>query len=381
VHINKILKFFILIVLFSLYVDAQDFTKKAISKPILVQDSNSKKWCPVCGNDLIKVYKTNYTANLKNGTKRQYCSMRCLVEDIENYGIDQNSIKVIDVKNEKFIDAHKAFYVVGSKIIGTMSKKSKLAFSTSQEAKNFIKKYKGKIVDFKKAVKLAQNALKADKRMYKKLKRKNLYAIGKKIFNKVCKKELIDIEDYLEINELKAAIVYEKLCKPLNYKQLHALAVYLWDKDSISISSKDQQVQVSIDEKCPVSGMFTYKYPRWAAQIFFKHDDHEHHYSFDGVKDMMKFYFNPMLWGDYKYVTKQNITKILVTDYYSQKAIDATKAFYVIGSDIYGPMGNELIPFENIDDAKTFKNDHRGVKIIQFENIIEDEVYKLDDGQ
>jgi nitrous oxide reductase accessory protein NosL len=123
--------------------------------------------------------------------------------------------------------------------------------------------------------------------------------------------------------------------------------------------------------------MFTYKYPRWAAQIFYKNKTQEHHWSFDGVKDLMKFYFNAQKWGNYPIAKKENITKILVTDYYSQKGIDGTKAFYVIRSDVYGPMGHELIPFESENDAKTFKADHRGKTIIKFEDIKENEVYKL----
>ncbi len=83
----------------------------------------------------------------------------------------------------------------------------------------------------------------------------------------------------------------------------------------------------------------------------------------------MKYYFD----------NKDGISKILVTDYYSQKAIDATKAYFVIGSDTYGPMGNELIPFLDENDAKTFYMDHRGTQVIKFEDIKEDEVYKLDE--
>jgi len=124
--------------------------------------------------------------------------------------------------------------------------------------------------------------------------------------------------------------------------------------------------------------MFVYKYPRWAAQIFYIHDDHEHHFSFDGVKDLMKFYFAPDKWGNHKDI-KQEISKILVTDYYSQQAIDGKTAFYVIGSDILGPMGNELIPFEFKRDAQTFERDHKGTEIIQFEQINSAGVYKLDE--
>jgi nitrous oxide reductase accessory protein NosL len=34
-------------------------------------------------------------------------------------------------------------------------------------------------------------------------------------------------------------------------------------------------------------------------------------------------------------------------------------AYYVLGSDIYGPMGRELIPFEKEADAKEFIKDHQ----------------------
>jgi nitrous oxide reductase accessory protein NosL len=85
-----------------------------------------------------------------------------------------------------------------------------------------------------------------------------------------------------------------------------------------------------------------------------------------------------MKWGDYKDYDRKKITKILVTDYYTQKAIDGRKAFYVIRSNIYGPMGHELIPFEKEVDAKNFKEDHKGKKVIKFEDIKEEEVYKLD---
>ncbi|MCD4667553.1 MAG: nitrous oxide reductase accessory protein NosL, partial [Sulfurimonas sp.] len=215
--------------------------------------------------------------------------------------------------------------------------------------------------------------------MIKKKKEKKIYPMGKKIFTKMCNQD-IDPNDYIEINELKSAIKNEKLCRPLKEKQLQALSLYLWEVKRFGDLGKiEGTVKVEKHEKCPVCGMFTYKYPRWAAQIFYKHDNHEHHYSFDGVKDMMKFYFDPMAWGNYKTSTRENIINMLVTDYYSQKAIDARTAYYVIGSDIYGPMGNELIPFESEADAKSFYMDHRGTKIIQFDNIKEKEVYKLDE--
>ena len=94
---------------------------------------------------------------------------------------------------------------------------------------------------------------------------------------------------------------------------------------------------------------------------------------------MMKFYFQPLKWGKYETSVKKNIQKILVTDYYSQRGIDGKKAYYVLGSDVFGPMGHELIPFESLREAKTFKSDHRGKRILRFEEITLDEVEALDE--
>lgn len=361
------------------YANADGFKKMASTKPVLVQEGKQKNWCPVCGMNIKMFYKTSHAAKLPNGTARQYCSIRCLAVDMKEYKIDLDTVQVVDAKSEKLIKAKEAFYVVGSKVKGTMTKVSKLAFASKSDAENFAKKYKGKIVSFDIALEMANKSLKSDIAMIKKKKKKKIYPMGKKIYQKMCKHD-IDPLDYIEINELKAAIVNDKLCKPLKEKQLQAVSLYIWEvKKEHNHEHNEDSVKVDEKEKCPVCGMFVYKYPRWAAQIFYKKGSGEGHYSFDGVKDLMKFYFNPKEWGDFEVKDKSDITKILVTDYYSQKGIDATKAYYVIWSDVYGPMGNELIPFEDEEDAKTFMQDHKGKQVLKFSEITSDSVYKLDE--
>jgi nitrous oxide reductase accessory protein NosL len=357
---------------------SEPFTKHSTLKPVLTQKGDKKQWCAICGMKIEMFYKTSHSAKLPNGHDRQYCSMHCLVVDMKEYDIDLDTVKVVDVKTEKLIKAKDAYYVMYSKIKGTMSYVSKLAFEKRDDAQEFIKEYGGRIVSFDEALKQTKDSLSSDHKKLKSKKEKKIYPMGKKIYEAKCQKD-IDLTKYLEINELKAAIKNENLCKPLKEKQLQVVSLYLWDVKRFGELEKiTQRIKVDGSEKCPVCGMFVYKYPKWAAQIFYKHGEHSHHYSFDGVKDMMKFYFDPLKWGDYKNSKKENISKILVTDYYSQKAIDATKAFYVIGSDVYGPMGDELIPFEKLDEAKVFKADHVGVKILKFDEIKETEVYKLD---
>ncbi len=356
------------------------FEKKATVSPVLVQQEKGKFWCPVSGEKIEDFYKTSYIAKLKmNGNNRQYCSLRCLVIDMDEYGIDLDSIEVLDITSQKYIKAKSGYFVVGSKVDGSLSSVSKLAFQNINDAQQFVKKYKGKIVDFQEALSVAKESLEKDNEMILKKKKKKIYPKGKNIFDKVCQKEKIDPTDFIEINELKQEIVDKKLCKPLKEKDLQAVALYIWEvKRFGDLSTLEDKVQVTEDEKCPVCGMYTYKYPRWAAQIFYEEGEQKKHWSFDGVKDLMKFYFDPLRWGNYKIAKKENIVKILVTDYYSQKGIDGTKAYYVIRSDVYGPMGHELIPFESLSDAQTFKKDHFGKKIIQFSDILEDEVYQLD---
>jgi len=117
-------------------------------------------------------------------------------------------------------------------------------------------------------------------------------------------------------------------------------------------------------DKCPVCGMFVAKYPDWVAALVFSDGSTVF---FDGVKDMMKYYFNMA-----KYVpgkTAADIRAIHVTDYYRLEPIDGRQAFYVAGSDVYGPMGRELIPFEKEAEAREFMKDHKGKSVLPFDKI------------
>ncbi len=353
----------------------QHFTKKASGHPEIIQTGKAKNWCPICGMNLKMFYKTNHAVVLKNKKNRQYCSMRCLAVDYPNIKNKIDKILVVDAKSEKLINAYKAHYVVGSKILGTMSKTSKFAFKSEKDAKEFQQKYGGELMNFDNAFKSAQNSLKDDNEMLMKKKEKMVYPLGKRVYEKKCKQ--IDPKKFKNIAGLKADIINKKLCSKMNKRQLQATALYLWEikRTGKTVKEVKEEIKVANDEKCPVCGMFVYKYHRWATQLFFMENSKIKHLSFDGVKDLMKFYFEPEKWGNYKNI---KIIKILVTDYYTQNAIRARKAFFVIGSDVLGPMGNELIPFKSKAEAEIFMKDHRGKKIVMFNQITKKMVYNLD---
>ncbi len=132
-------------------------------------------------------------------------------------------------------------------------------------------------------------------------------------------------------------------------------------------------ITVTKKDRCPVCGMFVHSYKKWITQIQFK-DGSLH--SFDGMKCMCRHYIDPEKYDAIH--RKQDIRLILVRDYYTLKFIRHDTAFYVVGSNVFGPMGHELIPFGSRKNAETFLEDHNGIKILQFHEINTELLDKLD---
>ena len=126
-------------------------------------------------------------------------------------------------------------------------------------------------------------------------------------------------------------------------------------------------------DKCPVCGMFVKKYPDWTTVIVFKNGSH---YYFDGAKDMFKYLFDMKRYGALN--KKEDIRSIAVKDYYRLSWIDAHSAWFVEGSDVYGPMGRELIPLAKEADAREFMTDHKGKRILKFPEITGQIIKNLD---
>ena len=131
----------------------------------------------------------------------------------------------------------------------------------------------------------------------------------------------------------------------------------------------------ALTDTCPVCGMFASKYPAWLATVVYK-DGHAHH--FDGAKDLFKYLLDMPKWAPGH--RAEDIQTIGVTEYYTMEMIDAKDAYYVIGSEVYGPMGHELIPLVSEEDAKEYMQDHTGVKIMRFDQVKYKLLINLDNG-
>jgi len=139
--------------------------------------------------------------------------------------------------------------------------------------------------------------------------------------------------------------------------------------DSPSAPPENQETK----RKCVVCGMFLDSYPNWIATIRFR-DGHE--VGFDGLKDLFKYYLDMPRYDASR--TFARIDAIRFTEYYSLRAIDGYSAHLVIGSDVLGPMGHELVPFASAQAAAEFLRDHHGDRVLNFTDVTPEVISQLD---
>ncbi len=142
------------------------------------------------------------------------------------------------------------------------------------------------------------------------------------------------------------------------------VAVMIAALSPLSLAAEKKPVEVRKNDKCQVCGMLVAGFPTWISQVVFNDGTYA---LFDGPKDMFRYYFNIGKYNPAKKIA--DIGAIYVTEYYSTKYMDARKAFFVQGSNVDGPMGVELVPIESLGKAKEFMKDHKGKKILRFDEV------------
>ncbi len=128
-------------------------------------------------------------------------------------------------------------------------------------------------------------------------------------------------------------------------------------------------------DACPVCGMLPTKYPDWVATILWSDGEAVH---FDGAKDFFKYLAALDQYAPGR--SAEDIAAMGVTEYYGLEKIDAREALYVVGSDVYGPMGHELVPLATEADAADFMRDHVGQKLLRFDEVTPGLLAGLDRG-
>jgi len=118
----------------------------------------------------------------------------------------------------------------------------------------------------------------------------------------------------------------------------------------------------SASARCPVCGMFVAPFSGWIATVQFA--DTAPFY-FDGPKDMFNYLFSRATY--HPNGTLPSITGVFVTEYYTQRGMPADDVYFIAGSNVLGPMGQELVPVAGKETALTFVSDHGGQRVMVFD--------------
>ncbi len=125
-------------------------------------------------------------------------------------------------------------------------------------------------------------------------------------------------------------------------------------------------------DRCPVCGMLVSPYPGWTAQV--RHGDGTTVF-FDGCKDLFKYLLSLDRYAPRK--ASKNVAAVFVTNYYDGEIIVARTALFVVGSDVMGPMGRELVPHRSLEAAEDFARDHKGLRILRFDEVTKAILHEL----
>lgn len=102
--------------------------------------------------------------------------------------------------------------------------------------------------------------------------------------------------------------------------------------------------------RCPVCGMYPARAPNWAAQIIFANGDAQF---FDSPLSLFMYLDNVGRYTPGR--SADDIVARYVTDFGSLQMLNATNAFYVVGSSAHGPMRAGNLPaFASEQAARQF---------------------------
>lgn len=190
-------------------------------KAMILQEGESKMYCPTCGMTLPMFYKTNHAADV-DGKTTQFCSIHCLAETMAE-GAKVTNVKVVDNTTLEFIDVIKAWYVFGSSKPGTMSMTSKYAFGSKSDAQKFAKENGGKVMTYYDVLDSVKATLAKESAMVKE-KQAMMAQKGEMMYTNMCTP--IDV-NFTSTAEAKTYLMKEKPCGDIKGPKLQAIGIYL----------------------------------------------------------------------------------------------------------------------------------------------------------
>ncbi|MFC1834852.1 nitrous oxide reductase accessory protein NosL [Thermodesulfobacteriota bacterium] len=131
----------------------------AVKHPLMPPNKEFSGQCPNCGM-MRPVWARTWKSFENSQGKFSVCSFHCLADMAIKSGEDPKDVTVaLFLEPKKMITGKEAFFVVGSKVKGTMTMKSKVALASREKAEAFAKACGGKVVALNDAMKMAKAAV------------------------------------------------------------------------------------------------------------------------------------------------------------------------------------------------------------------------------
>lgn len=122
-------------------------------------------------------------------------------------------------------------------------------------------------------------------------------------------------------------------------------------------NSQDAHASAQAAARCANCGMRVPPDSAWRAGLTSRGGEA---LSFDAPKCMFR-----VLHGE----RGQGAREPWIIEYDSREQRPARSVVYVIGSDVEGPMGRDVIPIANRERAERFLRDHHGTRILTFDEV------------
>ncbi len=142
----------ILVIVFFSFTSLNIYAQRGIE---LLKPDLGKKFgvCGACGMEVFEKMMTRVEILIDDSTYHA-CGIGCALTIME--GKNAKSVKVVDFKTFKLIDAKNSYFVVGSVISPVRAMLPEFSFANGGDANDFVKLYGGRVLDYNSMIDLAK---------------------------------------------------------------------------------------------------------------------------------------------------------------------------------------------------------------------------------
>lgn len=145
----------------------------ALAMPASAQEDIEKHpTCKYCGMERGAFMHSRMVVVYEDGTEVGTCSIHCAaIDNVQKLDAAPMSIRVGDHDTGKLIDGEKAYWVIGGKDAGVMTRRPKWAFEKKEAAEKFVAAKGGDVTTFEEALRATYEDMYVDTKMIREKKK------------------------------------------------------------------------------------------------------------------------------------------------------------------------------------------------------------------